>query len=86
MTNNVVHASWWAVFSTSLGIFGIVGAEFLPASLLSPMATDLNITEGMAGQSVTDTAAFGFLTSLFISQLAGERNRRHILIFLPFFW
>lgn len=81
MNQNTVPAAWWAVFAMSLGIFGIVGAEFLPASLLTPMAADLNVTEGMAGQSVTATAAFGFLASLFISLLAGERNRRNILIF-----
>lgn len=81
MNHNAVPAAWWAVFAMSLGIFGIVGAEFLPASLLTPMATDLNVTEGMAGQSVTATAAFGFLASLFISLIAGERNRRNILIF-----
>lgn len=81
MTHTKAPSAWWAVFAMSFGIFGIVGAEFLPASLLTPMAADLKITEGMAGQSVTATAAFGFLASLLISLIAGDRNRRQILIF-----
>ena len=49
--------AWLAVVSMSLGVFGLVGAEFLPASLLTPMAAELGVTEGMAGQAVTITAA-----------------------------
>src|SRR3546814_7784300 len=48
---------WGAVFSVSLGVFALVTAEFLPASLLTPMAADLGVTEGAAGQAVTVTAA-----------------------------
>ena len=45
--------AWAAVFSMTLGVFGLVTAEFLPASLLTPMAADLRVTEGAAGQAVT---------------------------------
>ncbi len=55
--------AWGAVISMSLGVFGLVGAEFLPASLLTPMASDLGVTEGMAGQAVTATAAVALVTS-----------------------
>ena len=47
---------WAAVVSLSLGVFGLVTAEFLPASLLTPMSADLGVTVGAAGQSVTTTA------------------------------
>ena len=49
-------AAWNAVISLSLGVFGLVTAEFLPASLLTPIAHDLHISAGIAGQAVTMTA------------------------------
>ncbi|MBD8554367.1 MFS transporter [Rhizobium sp. CFBP 8762] len=49
-------AAWGAVVSLSLGVFGLVTAEFLPISLLTPMSQDLGISTGIAGQSVTMTA------------------------------
>jgi hypothetical protein len=42
---------WPAVASLALGVFGLVTAEFLPASLLTPMARDLGISDGAAGQA-----------------------------------
>ncbi|MDS7595646.1 MFS transporter [Agrobacterium tumefaciens] len=49
-------AKWAAVFSLSLGVFGLVTAEFLPVSLLTPVSLDLGISSGVAGQSITVTA------------------------------
>lgn len=58
--------AWRAVYALALGVFGLIVAEFLPASLLTPMASSLGVSEGMAGQAVTATAlvAFGHLTVL----------------------
>ncbi|MGY6564518.1 MAG: MFS transporter [Halomonadaceae bacterium] len=72
--------AWGAVISMALGVFGLVTAEFLPASLLTPMAADLGITEGMAGQAVTATAAVALLTSLLISTATRRIDRRHVLL------
>lgn len=33
--------AWRAVYSLGLGVFGLITAEFLPASLLTPMAASL---------------------------------------------
>jgi predicted MFS family arabinose efflux permease len=77
-----VSPAWWAVFSMTLGILGIVGSEFLPASLLTAMAQDLQISEGMAGQAVTVTAVVGFIASLLISAASGQNDRRKVLLFL----
>jgi predicted MFS family arabinose efflux permease len=74
--------AWGGVFSMSLGILGIVGSEFLPASLLTSMAQDLQVSEGMAGQAVAATAAVGFITSLMISAASGRNDRRNVLLFL----
>ena len=34
--------AWRAVYSLGLGVFGLITAEFLPASLLTPMAASLS--------------------------------------------
>ncbi|MDQ0395544.1 MFS transporter [Labrys monachus] len=47
---------WSAVGALSLGVFGLVTAEFLPASLLTPISADLGVSSGAAGQTVTITA------------------------------
>lgn len=72
--------AWGAVFAMSLGVFGLVTAEFLPASLLTPMAADLQITEGTAGQAVTATAVIGMMTSLLISAATSRIDRRVVLL------
>lgn len=74
------EAAWGAVISMSLGVFGLVGAEFLPASLLTPMAADLGVTEGMAGQAVTVTAAVALVTSLTITAVTRRLDRRRVLL------
>jgi len=50
------RAKWDAIVSLTLGVFGLVTAEFLPASLLTPISADLAISAGAAGQTVTVTA------------------------------
>ena len=55
------RTAWLAVVSLGLGIFTLVTSEFLPASLLSPIAADLGISEGAAGQLVTATSISGII-------------------------
>ena len=43
--------SWSAVYAMSLCVFVLIASEFLPVSLLSPLARDLLITEGQAGRA-----------------------------------
>ena len=71
--------AWGGVLSMTLGVFALVGAEFLPASLLTPMAADLGISEGMAGQAVTATAAVALLTSLLVTVVTRRLDRRLVL-------
>lgn len=40
---------WIAVYSISLAVAGLITSEFLPVSILTPIARDLHVTEGMAG-------------------------------------
>ncbi|KKB12741.1 ABC transporter permease [Devosia geojensis] len=71
---------WLAVLSMSFATFAIVSAEFLPAGLLTPMAADLGISEGLAGQAVTATAVVGAIAALFANILIGRLDRKLVLI------
>ena len=75
-------AAWGAVFALSLGAFALVGSEFMPVSLLTPIATDLAITKGQAGQSLAISGAFAVLTSLTLTSLTRRMDRRHVLLAL----
>lgn len=72
--------SWSGVLAISVCAFALVASEFLPVSLLTPIADDLSVTEGMAGQGIAISGAFAVLTSLFISSLAGSLNRKTLLL------
>ena len=72
--------TWFAVISMAATSFALVSAEFLPAGLLTPMARDLGISEGTAGQVVTATASIGAVTALFSKVLIGKLNRKAVLV------
>lgn len=73
-------ATWFAVLSMAATSFALVSAEFLPAGLLTPMARDLGISEGTAGQVVTATASVGAVTALLSNVLIGRMNRKTVLV------
>lgn len=73
-------ATWFAVLSMAAASFALVSAEFLPAGLLTPMARDLGISEGTAGQVVTATASVGAVTALLSNVLIGRLNRKTVLV------
>lgn len=66
----------------TLCVFALVASEFMPVSLLTPVATDLGISEGLAGQAISVSGAFAVLTSLSISVLAGRVNRKVLLLWM----
>ncbi|RNF33599.1 MFS transporter [Paracoccus methylarcula] len=76
----VERPAWGAVFSMSLGVFALVTAEFLPASLLTPLAEGLQISKGAAGQAVTATAFVALISSLLISVATRGIDRRLVLM------
>ena len=73
--------AWKAVWSLALAVFGLITAEFLPASLLTPMAQSLGISEGLAGQTVTATALVALVTGLLITSATKSIDRRWVLMF-----
>ncbi|WP_333497429.1 MFS transporter [Kluyvera sp. CHPC 1.2972] len=73
--------AWRAVWALALGVFGLITAEFLPASLLTPIAASLGVTEGVAGQTVTATALVALVTGLLITSATKSLDRRWVLMF-----
>ena len=76
----LARPNWSAVFAVAFCVACLITVEFLPVSLLTPMALDLGISEGMAGQSVTTTAFVAMFSSLFITTVIGKTDRRYVVI------
>lgn len=77
---DVQPANWSGVFAMTMCVFALIASEFMPVSLLTPIATDLLISEGWAGYGIAISGAFAVLTSLSISALAGTMNRKTLLL------
>src|SRR5215211_1505764 len=72
--------AWSAVGSMTLCVALLIASEFMPVSLLTPMAHDLGATEGMAGQAISISGLFAVITSLLIATVASRFDRRHVLL------
>lgn len=72
-------ARWAAVFALATGAFALVASEFLPVSLLTPIADDLAVSGGLAGQGIAASGVFAVATSLTIGSLAGRFDRKWVL-------
>lgn len=70
---------WFAVCVIGLGIFSLVTTELLPVGLLTTIATDLNVSIGTAGLSVTVPGIVAAVTALLFSVAAGRADRRFVL-------
>jgi predicted MFS family arabinose efflux permease len=79
-SQNNLHAYWGGIFAMTLCVFVLIASEFMPVSLLTPIARDLGVTEGLAGQGIAISGALAVLTSLTLSTLAGNRNRKSLLL------
>lgn len=82
-TDALAHrANWGGVLAMTLCIFALIASEFMPVSVLTPLAADLDVSEGLAGYGIAISGVFAVLTSLSISRLAGSVNRRKLLLTL----
>lgn len=63
---------WSALGSMSMCVALLIASEFMPVSLLTPIAADLHATAGMAGQAISIPGLFAVLTSLLIAGLAAR--------------
>ncbi|CAI2498251.1 Purine ribonucleoside efflux pump nepI [Serratia ficaria] len=74
------RAYWSGVFAMTLCVFVLIASEFMPVSLLTPISGDLGVSEGLAGQGIAISGALAVLTSLSISTLAGNLDRKVLLL------
>ncbi len=79
-THAVVSEHWSAVAAMSLCVALLIAAEFMPVSLLTPIATDLGASNGMAGLAISISGLFAVPTSLLIATLSHRLDRRHVLM------
>ena len=75
-------AHWSAVFSLFAGVTSLIAAEFIPVSLLTPIASTLQISEGMAGQTVTAVGICSVISSLLLVPATRMFDRRMVLLAL----
>lgn len=73
---------WGAVFALTLCVATLIASEFMPVSLLTPIATDLRMTEGRVGQAIAVSGIFALLTALGISPATRGIDRRRVLLSL----
>lgn len=76
------YSAWGAVFSMTLCVFALIASEFMPVSLLTPIAADLGVSEGNTGQAISISGIFAVLTSLFIATLIHRFDRRAAVLWL----
>ncbi|HEY0927823.1 MFS transporter [Brevundimonas sp.] len=73
-------AAWGAVLSMALCVALLIASEFLPVSLLTPMAAGLHATEGQTGQAISISGLFAVVASLLVTTVAGRLNRKTVLV------
>lgn len=73
---------WGGVYAMTLCVFALIASEFMPVSLLTPLANDLQVSQGLAGQGLAISGAFAVLASLSISWIAGTLDRKTLLLAL----
>src|SRR5829696_4288133 len=76
------QTGWGAVFALTLCVATLIASEFMPISLLTPIAADLHMSEGRAGQAIAVSGVFAVLTSLGISSATRGIDRRRVLLAL----
>lgn len=79
-TQSNERAYWGGIFAMTLCVFVLIASEFMPVSLLTPIARDLGVTEGLAGQGIAISGALAVLTSLSLTRIAGKMNRKTLLL------
>lgn len=73
-------SGWSAVFALTLCVSTLIASEFMPVSILTPIASDLHLTEGAAGQAISISGLFAVLTSLSIAGVTRGIDRRVLLL------
>ena len=75
-------AAWGAVLSMALCVALLIASEFMPVSLLTPMAEGLGASIGQTGQAISISGLFAVAASIAITTVAGRLNRKWVLVTL----
>lgn len=81
-TRSWSSSTWLSVASLACGSFAIVGSELLPLGLLTPLARDIGVSEGAAGQAITLTAIFAGIAAPTVALIIGRLDRKLIMLAL----
>ncbi|MGR0305945.1 MFS transporter [Acinetobacter beijerinckii] len=73
-------STWSAVIVMSLCCSVLIASEFMPVSLLTPIAFDLKMTEGQVGQAIAISGIFAVIASLTIGKLTRKWDRRFVML------
>ena len=73
-------AACGSVLSMALCVALLIASEFMPVSLLTPMAEGLGATQGQTGQAISISGLFAVVASLLITTAAGKLNRKWVLV------
>ncbi|MFJ9680082.1 MFS transporter [Streptomyces sp. NPDC101194] len=68
--------AWSGVVALALGTFTVVTSEMLPVGLLTPMGDSLDVSEGVAGLTLTITGLVAAVSSPLLIPVAGRFDRR----------
>lgn len=71
---------WGAVGSMAMCVGLLIAAEFMPVSLLTPIAADLHASNGLVGQAISVSGLFAVISSLLIAGAVARWDRRHVLL------
>lgn len=59
----------------------LIASEFMPVSLLTPIAADLHATKGQAGQAISISGLFAVATSLVVAAVSSRFDLKRVLVF-----
>lgn len=80
LTTPAQAGAWSAVLSMSLCVAMMIASEFMPVSLLTPMADGLGASAGRIGQAISISGFFAVAASLLLITVAGRFNRKWVLV------
>ena len=73
---------WLAVVAVTLGIFSLMTSELLPVGLLTPVGSDLDVSDGTAGLMVTVPGVVAAFSAPLVTVATGRFDRRLVLAVL----
>lgn len=77
--------SWLAVWTLCLCAMLLVASDLMPVVFLTPIASDLHISDGQTGRYIYLSGICAVISSLCLPMIVGSLNRRVVLLGLIFF-